>query len=137
MKQADSAQEAIALTIRRHVAARTGGLEVVAKALDLSASVVKSLASGKMKLPYGKVALLARVLRAEPADLMWRVIREYDPDLFIAMEQAWPKIGLTKNQQRLLKLYERVAKGNDAYPVLVTGVTLVIAKDSAMSDSEL
>jgi hypothetical protein len=136
MTQGISTQEPIAEAIRRLITGKPAHLDKIASALGIPTNAIRLVADGKMKLPYDKVPLFARALNTEPGELMRRVMREYEPNVLKVMEQVWPAVWLTQNQLRLLALYDRAAKGRDAYPVLATGVALMIAKDSVETDSE-
>ncbi|GAC1608153.1 MAG: hypothetical protein NVS3B2_17430 [Ramlibacter sp.] len=59
---------------------------------------------------------------------MRTVLNDYQPELHELMEDLRMHLDLTESEQQLLKKYRVMAKGRDASPVLITGISLVFPK---------
>jgi hypothetical protein len=80
-------------------------------------NVIAMFRSGDMKLPVNKVEPLARVLGLDPADLLRRVLREYTPDLWDALNSLMGEGGtvstMTVHERSLLAFVRSRLGGRD------------------------
>jgi hypothetical protein len=127
----------IALRIDRHLAAHAHDAPALADAVGIRENSLKLLRDGTIKLPLAKIPLIAAFLKVDTYRLLRDVLGEYEPALLDLLDAVWDRSAATPNQRRLLHLYDQVAKGRDCYPLLISGISLVIAKDSVTADSEL
>lgn len=100
----------------------------VARAADLTPRTLQLLKEGKVKLPFNAVKGVARALGAEPRELLDVILANDMPDLRSLMEDLRTPLELTDNEKSLLKRYRMIAKGRDAAPVIISGITLVFPK---------
>jgi hypothetical protein len=80
-------------------------------------NVIAMFRSGDMKIPVNKVEALARVLGLDAPDLLRRVLREYTPDLWDALNSLMGEGGavstMTTNEKALLAFVRGRLAGRD------------------------
>jgi hypothetical protein len=59
---------------------------------------------GKTKLPINKVGPLAKVLGIDPVDLLRRVMAEYMPDTYEAVQELVGKSFITEREMEIIRL---------------------------------
>ena len=76
------------------------------------ANVISMMKYGTMKVPFRKIALLARVLDADPLEMMRWALQEYSPETLAAFEDVFAGLPTSK-ERRLLEIIreERVDLG--------------------------
>jgi hypothetical protein len=100
--------------------------EEMAEALGFSrASVYTLIKQGKMKLPIGKVPLLAGALDVTASDTLTVILTEYDPELMAVIRKAWGPTELTANEKNLVTAYRTLAKGQDVEPLIMDGKNVI------------
>jgi predicted DNA-binding transcriptional regulator AlpA len=100
--------------------------EEMAEALGFSrASVYTLIKEGKMKLPIGKVPLLARALDVPASDVLMVVLTAHEPELMEVIGKTWKPMELSANEKRLLSAYRTLAKGQDVEPLIMDGKNII------------
>lgn len=100
----------------------------LAAACGLPVTSITLIKDGKMKLPVGAIKRLAGDLNVEPRHFLRVVMNDYMPELLNLLEELRMPIELTKNEREALKKFRAVSNGRDAWPVVISGVTLVFPK---------
>lgn len=96
--------------------------EQMAQELGFSrASVYAASKSGTMKMPAGKLSIVARALDASPSEVLESFLRETAPDLLEAVRKVWGPTGLTEGEQKVVEAYRKLTGGRDVEPIIMDG----------------
>jgi len=88
--------------------------------------VIPLVKKGAMKLPVNKVIELAGVLDLDPADLLKRVLAEYDPVLLATIERILGPVTMSPAEIKLLQAVRRAAVGRDPIPLPLDGESVLM-----------
>lgn len=94
----------------------------------LTDQVLRVLKEGKIKLPAKFVKGIAKAVGADPREFFEVWLSDYEPAVLELITDIRMPLELTDNERELLKRYRTLAQGNDAVPVIVSGITLVFPK---------
>lgn len=80
---------------------------------DLKPNVLSMIANGRVKLPLKHVGKIARALNIDPSFFMRMCLREYQPDMWLAVEETLgSNTILTANERRFIEEL-RAARDDD------------------------
>ena len=88
--------------------------------------VIPLVKKGAMKLPVNKVIELAGVLDLDAADLLKRVLAEYDPGLLATIERILGPVTMSPAEIKLLQAVRRAALGRDPIPLPLDGESVLM-----------
>jgi hypothetical protein len=119
-------------TVRELIAHRQNELsksdEALSAQTSVAARVIALIKEGKAKLPIVNVPATARALEVPEGRLLRIALHEYSPELLQIIDSVWQPMDLTRNVRDLIKKYQRISKGRDAFPVVIRGVAIIAPK---------
>lgn len=90
--------------------------------LGLEREIVLTLIkAGTMKMPLTKIPALAKALKLDAANLMRVALRESDPELSVAIEEALNPMRLSATEVNLIKHLRKLSGGQAGTPVVFDG----------------
>ena len=78
-----------------------------------------AILQGMMKMPVGKIPLLARALDVPASEVLEVLLRDYSPELLEVVRKVWGPLDLTTNEKKLIEAYRTLAQGHDVEPVVM------------------
>jgi predicted DNA-binding transcriptional regulator AlpA len=100
--------------------------EEMAQALGFSrTNIYTGIKQGLMKMPIGKVPLLARALDVPASEVLEVLLRDYMPEMLEVVRKVWGPLDLTTNEKKLIEAYRTLAQGHDVEPVVMDGRNLI------------
>jgi predicted DNA-binding transcriptional regulator AlpA len=88
-------------------------------------NIYTSIKQGMMKLPVGKVPLLARALEVSASEVLEVFLRDYSPELLEVIRKVCGPLDLTANEKKLIEAYRTLAQGRDVEPLVMDGRNVV------------
>lgn len=88
--------------------------------------VIPLVKKGAMKLPLNKVIELAGVLDLDPADLLKRLLAEYDLGLLAVLEKVLGPVTMSPAEIKLLQAVRKAALGRDPIPLPLDGESVLM-----------
>ena len=83
-------------------------LQIAKEAGFDSPNVLTMMKQGKTKIPLNRVGSIARALEIDPHHLMRRVLEEYLPESWRAIEQSLGKLLLSPEEEALILTYREM-----------------------------
>jgi predicted DNA-binding transcriptional regulator AlpA len=88
-------------------------------------NVYTAIKQGTMKLPVGKVPLVARALEVSASEVLEVLLRDYSPEMLEVIRKVWGPLDLTTNERKLIEAYRTLAQGRDVEPLVMDGRNVV------------
>ena len=89
------------------------------------ANVYTLIKTGKMKMPFSKVPLLANALDATPSDVLAVILKDYCPELWEAINKVWGPVDLTANEKKLIAAYRTLCRDQEVEPRVMDGKNII------------
>lgn len=101
--------------------------EQMAQALGFSrATVYTFIKNGTMKMPVGKVPVLARILGVSASEVLEVVLRDQGPELLDVIKKTWGPLNLSDGEKKLLVAYRAlVNEHEDVEPLILDGRSVI------------
>jgi hypothetical protein len=89
-------------------------------------SVLTLIKTGKMKMPVGKVPLIAAALEVPASDVLAELLKAYySGELLEVMRKVWGQLDLSPNEKKLLASYRAVTERDNSEPRVIEGKNIV------------
>lgn len=111
--------ESVAEFITRHI--HVSGKSQVEIASELGydkPNIITMFKQGRTRIPLNKVGPLAKALGIDPALLLKKIMGEYMPETFAALQSVLDGLQLTQNELELIAAYRQTTKGKDVSAVV-------------------
>jgi hypothetical protein len=99
----------------------------LAEALGFSrTSILTMVKSGGMKMPIGKVPLLATALEVPASDVLAAMLDDYfSGEVMQVMRKTWGMLDLTQNEKKLITSYRALTEGDNSEPRVLEGKNII------------